>query len=564
MSGAERDCEVAIIGCGPVGAMAANLFGQAGLRTHVIEREAAPYPLPRAVHIDHEMMRIVQSVGLAQAVLPLMREAHGHIHIGADGGVIRYLGSKGLQKRFGWANDYFFFQPELEAMLVESLARFPHVTVQRGAELVAIESDAAGVVLQIKDRAGALGQLTARYAVACDGANSFTRKALGIALTDLDFEEPWLVVDAEVDGPITFPRFFGVPADAELSHLSVMLCDPRRPATLVPGRGNHRRWEFMLLPGERDDAMMQAANVEALVAPYVRNVSYRIIRAATYRFHGLIADQWQRGTVFLAGDAAHQTPPFFGQGMCHGFRDVANLAWKLKAVLHGGANASLLETYQVEREPHVRAVIEAAIAAGQYICERDPAVAARRDAALRAAMGKPAAASASDLIPPIRSGIVDPAQHPGTGARFIQPRVGYRGRRMLLDDATGGGFVLLSASPSLLTSFTDERRGAMRRIGIQSFIIGSEANDASTLRDEDGDLAAWLAAHEAVAVLLRPDFYVFGVARDPSDLERLIDGLFHQLSPPAHAQGPQAFDRCAGSQKCTTQAHPVRGGALRR
>jgi 3-(3-hydroxy-phenyl)propionate hydroxylase len=430
------DCEVAIVGCGPVGAIAANLFGHAGLRTLVIEREATPFPLPRAVHIDHEMMRIFQSVGLAQTVLPLMREAHGHIHIGADGGVIRYLGSAGLPKRFGWANDYFFFQPELEAALQAALARYPHVDVRRGVALTALEQTADGVTLTMQRANAETQRVSARYVVACDGANSFVRKALGIRLDDLQFHEPWLVVDAEVDGPITFPDFAGVPASADLQHLSVMLCDPRRPATLVPGRRNHRRWEFMLLPGEDDAAIMQPEQVSALIAPYVRGVPHRLIRAATYRFHGLIAERWQEGRVFLAGDAAHQTPPFFGQGMCHGFRDAANLAWKLKAVLRGSADARLLETYQTEREPHVRAVVEAAIAAGRYICERDPVAAAKRDATLRAAMGKPAPASASDLIPPIRAGIVDGEARPGTGARFIQPYVARAGRRMLLDDAT--------------------------------------------------------------------------------------------------------------------------------
>ena len=174
-----------------------------------------------------------------------------------------------------------------------------------------------------------------------------------------------------------------------------MLCDPARPATLVPGRGNHRRWEFMLLPGEDDSAMMQPERVKALIAPYVKDLSHRVIRAATYRFHGLVAERWQLSRVFLSGDAAHQTPPFFGQGMCHGIRDVANLAWKLSAVLRGGAAPALLDTYQSEREPHVRAVIAAAIAAGRYICERDPATARKRDETLRAAMGKPA--------PPVRA-----------------------------------------------------------------------------------------------------------------------------------------------------------------
>src|SRR4029077_19375519 len=183
------------------------------------------------------MMRLFQSVGLAQAMRPLMREAHGHIHIGADGGVIRYLGSKGLPQRLGWANDYFFFQPELEAAMIAGLARFPHVRVCRGAELVAIEPGGDRVALRTKDDDSTLAATTARSVVACDGANSFARKALGISLADLGFEEPWLVVDAEVDGPIAFPQFSGVPAGAELEHLSVMLCDPQRAGPLGPGRG---------------------------------------------------------------------------------------------------------------------------------------------------------------------------------------------------------------------------------------------------------------------------------------------------------------------------------------
>ena len=531
MSGAEGEYDVAIVGCGPVGALAANLFGHAGLRTIVLEREAAPYALPRAVHIDHEMMRIFQSAGLAQAMLPLLREAHGHIHIGADGGVIRYLGSKGLPKRFGWANDYFFFQPELEAALVDALQRFPHVTLRRAAEVTGIEQTADCVRLTMRGREGTATDVTGRYVVACDGAASFVRKALGIRLADLGFEEPWLVVDAEVDGPIHFPDFSGVPADADLQHLSVMLCDPKRPATLVPGRGNHRRWEFMLLPGEQDDAMMQPARVAALIAPYVQGASCRIIRAATYRFHGLIAEAWQSGRIFLAGDAAHQTPPFFGQGMCHGFRDVANLAWKLEAVLRCGVTSRLLESYQVEREPHVRAVVDAAIAAGRYICERDPAAAAKRDASLRAAMGKPAPASASDLIPPIRAGVVDRDGRPGTGARFIQPFVEYGYRRMLLDDATGSGFVLLTTSVDMLSGPDGQQRDALGRIGVATFVIGDAAGPFPALSDTEGRLGAWFAAHDAAAVMLRPDRYIYGIAGGPGELARLIANLAEALAP---------------------------------
>ncbi|MBV9556715.1 MAG: bifunctional 3-(3-hydroxy-phenyl)propionate/3-hydroxycinnamic acid hydroxylase [Pseudolabrys sp.] len=507
--------DIAIIGCGPVGALAANLFGHAGLKTAVIERQVEPYPLPRAVHIDHEMMRIFQSIGLADDMLPLMREGEGHIHIGADGGVIRYLGSKGLPKRFGWANDYFFYQPELEAKLRDAMRRLPQVQLWTGASVTALSDTGERVSLTLDDGRA----INARYVVACDGANSFVRKSLGIRLADLKFEEPWLVVDAEVDGPIRLPDFAGVPTGANLQHLSIMLCDPKRPATLVPGRGRHRRWEFMLLPGEGDEEMMRSDRVDALTAPYVAGVNYQLVRAATYRFHGLLAERWQKGRVFLAGDAAHQTPPFFGQGMCHGFRDVMNLSWKFAAVLKQDAAPSLLDTYQIEREPHVRAVIEAAVGAGRYICERDPDRARARDDNLRAAMGKPAPRSASDLIPAIQSGVVAD-KSAGTGSRFIQPFVESDGQRMLLDDATSGGFVLLTTDSDVLKSWNRAQIEFWHGVGGKSFVVGSPE-----LVDADGAIAGWLRDHEATAVLLRPDFYVYGTAKDAGGVDRLLAGL---------------------------------------
>jgi 3-(3-hydroxy-phenyl)propionate hydroxylase len=515
---ATAEFDVAVVGCGPVGALAANLFGQAGLRTIVIERQDEPYPMPRAVHIDHEMMRIFQSLGLVETMLPLMREGEGHIHIGADGGVIRYLGSKGLPKRFGWANDYFFYQPELESELRRTARVLPTVTMRIGAFVRRVSQTAAKVSVVLDDDSGC----SAAYLVACDGASSFVRKALGIPLVDLNFDEPWLVVDAMVKGDIRFPPFTGVPEGADLQHLSVMLCDPKRPATLVPGRASHRRWEFMLLPGEDDQAMMQPGVVKALTAPYLAGIPHELVRAATYRFHGLVARHWQDGRVFLAGDAAHQTPPFFGQGMCHGFRDVMNLSWKLAAVLRGDAQPALLATYQEEREPHVRAVVEAAIATGRYICELDPERARARDEALRAAMGKPAPKSASDLIPPIKAGVIarDASRHLGTGARFIQPYVMRNGGRLLFDDATEGEFVLIARDKALLDAVDGNTRAFWQHIGGHDFAL-----DDGSFTDTDGSLGGWLIEHDAQAVLLRPDFYVFGTARDARETGGLIEQL---------------------------------------
>ena len=336
-------CDVAVIGCGPVGALAANLLGRAGLRVVVLEKEREHYPLPRAVHLDHEMMRLFQTAGVIDRVLADMVATDGHLHVGADHGVIRYMGTVGKPKPFGWSNDYFFYQPELEAHLRAAFADNGAIHLRLGATFTALEQQGDGVTVRY-DQDGASHTLAARWVIATDGARSPVRKALGIALDDLDFEEPWLVVDAEVEGPVTFPPIAGVPVDADLQRLSVMMCDPARPATVVPGRGNHRRWEFMLLPGEDDQAMMQPEKVRELVGAWMKDVPHTIVRAATYRFHGLVAERWQAGNVFLAGDAAHQTPPFFGQGMCHGLRDVANLAWKMDAIANHGADPAILDT----------------------------------------------------------------------------------------------------------------------------------------------------------------------------------------------------------------------------
>jgi 3-(3-hydroxy-phenyl)propionate hydroxylase len=210
--------------------------------------------------------------------------------------------------------------------------------------------------------------------------------------------------------------------------------------------------------------------------------------------------------------------------MCHGVRDVANLAWKLALIAQLKASPALLDSYQSEREPHVRAVIEAAIAAGRYICERDPQIASKRDETLREAMGKPAPASASDLIPPLRAGIVSTADQPGRGARFIQPIVAFNGRRMLLDEATGGGFVLLT-SRAVLAALTARQWERLDLIGAKSFVVAREPIDAGTIHDVDGDLGAWLAASGSAAVLLRPDFYVYGVAGSATRLGAMIEEL---------------------------------------
>ncbi|HEY6454902.1 MAG TPA: bifunctional 3-(3-hydroxy-phenyl)propionate/3-hydroxycinnamic acid hydroxylase [Steroidobacteraceae bacterium] len=517
MSSFEYD--VAIVGCGPVGALAGNLLGRAGLSTLVVESELLPHPLPRAVHVDHEMMRLFQAAGVIETIAQGMRDTDGHLHIGADHGVIRYMGTIGRPRPFGWSSDYFFYQPELEARLRAALEAYPQVQLCLGTSFAALSSDGAGVSLSLRSGMREW-QTRARWVLACDGASSPVRKALGIELEDLGFDEPWLVIDAEVEGPVRFPELSGVPAGANLQRLSVMMCDPERPATIVPGRGNHRRWEFMLLPQEIEAEAVAPDRVAELIDPWLRGVPHRMVRATTYRFHGLIARQWQAGAVFLAGDAAHQTPPFFGQGMCHGMRDVANLAWKLALVKSGGAPESLLTTYQLERETHVRKIIGAAIDAGRYICVLDRQAASLRDVAMRKKAKLAVPTTAADLIPALADGVILQGSS-GAGERFIQPWVTRGSGRALLDEVTGGGWRLFVGT---VEAAEDARRELRKypRLPAISVVPIPQLTD-------DGALTGWLLRHGAHAVLVRPDFYVFGTLSGSAPVERLLHSLSEAL-----------------------------------
>ncbi|WP_317928462.1 bifunctional 3-(3-hydroxy-phenyl)propionate/3-hydroxycinnamic acid hydroxylase [Halioxenophilus sp. WMMB6] len=510
--------DVAIIGCGPVGAFAANLFGKNGLKTLVVEKEATPYPLPRAVHLDHEMMRLFQSADLIDQLRDDMRDTEGHLHIGADNGVIRYMGTRGKPRPFGWSNDYFFYQPELEEHLRQALAKYSNVDLRLGTEFHSLQQEGNQVTLNLCTAAGKQ-QTTARWVIACDGSRSVVRKSLGIQLEDLQFEEPWLVVDVEMDGPVNFPNLTGVPENTDLQQLSVMMCSPERPATIVPGRGNHRRWELMLLPGEDDNEMMQPDKVAELLSPWVAGVPHKIIRAATYRFHGLIAEQWQQGNVFLAGDAAHQTPPFFGQGMCHGLRDVANLAWKMTMVHRQQASPDILNTYQPERDPHVRSVISTAVETGRYICILDQEKAAARDEEIRAkARQQTMPQSAADLIPPISTGFVLKESY-RAGQRFIQPRVETSQGLQLLDDSVKGAWRLFVDSDELAATAQTEFN---QRLPDLDLTITNVAN-----LNDGGNVMAWLNEGHVNAVLTRPDFYVYGTVQ--GDVLPLADTLSKQL-----------------------------------
>ena len=525
-----RCYDAIIVGCGPVGVVAAHLLGCQGISTLVLERDHAPYDLPRAIHLDHEIMRILQSAGLADLILPHLSTPAGAMHFGADHSVIRQFHRIVKTDRFGWASDYFFYQPDIERILRDALDQHDTVHVMYGHAVTSVDESDKGVTV-LAEADGSEKRFHARYLLACDGGRSVVRKELAIELEDLGFDEPWIVVDALVDGPVKMPDLKGTPDGVDMQEVMFIIGDPKRPTSVIPGVGRHRRWEFMLLPEETADDFAAPETVRALLAPWLDDQNFQLIRCAVYRFHALLAKQWNTKRVFLLGDAAHQTPPFYGQGLCHGIRDAANLAWKLNLVLSGRADPGLLATYLPERLPQVRSVVQASIRTGQYICTLDTEAAARRDMEMRelAARTPPAY---FDIIPPLAAGVLARSGDPSTpiGSRFIQPpMIDATGTKKLLDDLTGGGFVMLANSNDVLPADPNDE--------VKTFFIlerNGTPEDTRTLLDCSGELTKWLSHFNCSGLLLRPDGYVYGVFTTRAEAVELLKLLKTQMNGEAY------------------------------
>ena len=364
------EADVAIVGYGPVGATLANLLGQSGISTLVLEREEAAYHLPRAVHFDDEVMRVFDTIGLAEAMEPTVHVSPGMRFMDAAGRCLLEWPRPKERTPQGWHASYRFHQPELECILRRGLQRFPSVSVRTRIEALAADEDADGVTVRCENlRTGLLERIRARYVVGCDGARSFIRRKIGETPDDIGFNEHWLVVDVLLNRP-----------KPELGDFSIQYCNPARSATYVRGTGNRRRWEIALHDDEDYADMARPERVWALLAPWVSPEEATLERAACYRFQSIVARPWRLGRLLLAGDAAHQTPPFLGQGMCAGIRDVANLAWKLERVLRGKDGDALLDSYETERAPHVREYIAMAVRLGGLINTKAMQAALRRTA----------------------------------------------------------------------------------------------------------------------------------------------------------------------------------------
>ena len=500
------DADVVIVGCGPVGNTLAVLLGQLGRSVIVLERWPEPYPLPRAVHFDHEVGRILQACGIGEALRPISEPGEIYEWRNASGQTLLRFGRVG-DGPSGWPLSSMFNQPALEALLDRRAGELPSVQVRRGVEVAGMDQDLDGVTVHSTLR----GDVRARYVVGCDGANSTIRRLLQLPVRDIGYFYDWLVVDVILDEARSFEP------------LNLQICDPARPTTVVSGGPGRRRWEFMRLPDESLDDLGAEHRAWQLLAPWdVHPGNARLERHAVYTFRARYAEQWRSGRALIAGDAAHLTPPFAGQGMCAGMRDAANLAWKLDLVLRGHASESLLDTYQQERLPSTQAAIEFAIDLGRVICVSDPVEAAGRDEAMAAAVG-PEPADVPDLPGP-RSGVIHP-QSPHAGELFVQPRID----GSLFDDVHGAGW-------SLVTTTRDVHLldpGAARWFqAIGGRIVALDMRDP-VARD-------WFADRNVRWALQRPDFYLYGTASDAAGASALIDDLQTQIAIHDNLEGVTA------------------------
>lgn len=504
--------DVAIVGYGPVGAILANLLGQAGRRVVVVEREASIYDLPRAVHFDGEIMRVFQSAGLARAVSGIIRSIAGAEFVRPSGE--RLLGIDSLTEPrgpAGWAPANLFYQPHLELILREGVGRFANVTVRLRHEATAIEQLSDRVRVTLRDAGFAREEtVEARYLIGADGAASFTRRQAGIRFESLDYDREWLVIDAMLKRPV------------ELPDLVQQICDPERPTTFVPSAGAHRRWEFQLRGEETREEMERPQRVWELLEPWLGPEDADVIRAVVYEFHGTLAERWRDGRVLLIGDAAHQMPPFLGQGMCSGIRDAANLCWKLCAVLDGRAPERLLDTYESERKPHADDIVEWAIAVGKLIdafAHAEAGAAGRPGASLRDA-GYGGGRRMGALGP----GLLQRDAPPDGPVGQLFPQSLVRtpdGAERLCDELLGPGFALVV------------RGHPTERIGPEADAFWKAQGARLVDLDDVELLDAWTAPvfASATTVVVRPDRYVAGVASSPSGLDALTRELRPLLEP---------------------------------
>ena len=507
--------DLAITGYGPTGMVLALLLAKQGRRVVILERFEGLYNLPRAACFDDETMRTFQHLGIAEDMLAGTNIQRGYEWLNGKGDVLLDIEYDNPGK-CGWPSQYMMYQPHIEDVLDRAAKSSDLITVRQGTAVTGYDEKDDHVVVHAETTDGTRVEVQATYVVGADGGSGYTRSYLNSPLDDYGFFENWLVCDFEMPATVA-----GLPSFRQV-------CNPAQPVSIVNIGPKHHRFSFRLEKDEDRESATDPAKVWARVSDYLTPDQADLIRVANYTFRSRIVQNWRRGRILLAGDAAHEMPPFLAQGMVSGIRDARNLAWKLDMVL-SGQNDSLLDSYQVEREPHVRFITEKAIELGHVQTMRDPVEAEKRDARMirtRAANQKP-----DKLIYPGLSG----GMIANDGQLLPQGLVSSAGKTALLDDVVGTGWLILAKGPDALTALTDHHHKAWRALGGTTAVFNlMSIVGGGALSDTGGVYTRWFDDTRAVAAIVRPDSYVYGLATDGPALGALLTQLTETL---AQAQG---------------------------
>jgi 3-(3-hydroxy-phenyl)propionate hydroxylase len=493
-------CDVAIIGAGPIGLMLANLLAAGGVEVAIIERNDGLVGLPRAIAYDAETLRLFAQVGLFDAIAPGLVQDPQVVYFNARG--VKLMEIVPPPTPFGHSPLGTFYQPHFEQVLLDGLKRFASTRALFAHTVTSLSQDGDGVDLQVTTPHGQR-TLRSQFVVGCDGGASMTRDAIGSRLVGSTYAERWLVIDALIDNhdfnTITF------------------FCDPRRPTVRLPAVGSRVRFEFMQLPGESPDDLASDDSIKRLLAPFADFADVEIERRVVYTFHARVADTWRKGRVLLAGDAAHLMPPFAGQGMNGGMKDAVNLAWKLAAVIAGKANVDILDTYEIERANSVRAMVNLSRLLGAIIMPTNRGIASVRDsvfALLNLSNGFRSFVRRGGMLPlPAisRSALTGVGRDALTGQMLPQPLVSSGGEVGRLDSCLGcHQWLVLGVGSDPAAALSKRDRAILSGLGARLVAINAADTDRSTLplQCRDQTFLDWAKSHRLGGVLVRPDRFI--------------------------------------------------------
>jgi 3-(3-hydroxy-phenyl)propionate hydroxylase len=506
----ENAWPVVVVGAGPTGLTTANLLARYCVDVLLVERNESTVQEPRAVSIDDESLRTMQAIGVVDEVVSRVVLGYGSEYFSA--GRSCFLRVRPTSKEYGYPRRNAFRQPVFEQQLRDYFCANAPTRSRSEAwfstELIGFQQDADGIRLTLRRADGSLSEVSSQYLIACDGGRSFVREKLGINLSGSTFQERWLILDLE--------------ETRDLTRDTKVFCDPKRPCLSLPGPDRTRRFEFMLHEGENEPKVTSTSFIRNLLSPHGEEDT-PLRRSRVYTFHARMADRWRDSRIFLAGDAAHLSPPFAGQGMNSGIRDAHNLSWKLAAVLQGRLGPQLLDTYEQERRGHAWEMIQLALRMGKVMMPRSN----------WSALGLQAAFRLLGIVPPVRTYFAEMKYKPkprfqkgflagntrNGGADMVgkllpQADVRSGARVALLDEFLGDGFSLLCAPQSPANLFESLPQDLFLRLQPKRVAVRKADDSAAVpadverLTDDSGEFTRCMREVGPGILLVRPDRYV--------------------------------------------------------